>query len=417
MRRVPALAVAALTILGGAWASAAARRRQRAAQVAQRQLAALAGAVDSLARAAVPDDFLAGVLRAIAEQLEARWVLLFLHDPAQDALCLHLVLRDGQLVPPERATPTLARLAPAREIPIWAELERGRRPIHVADVRSDPRLRQREALLAQGVRSLLVVPLFIGEALIGWFSVRDTAPQRYRQDQIDLAAALAQQAALAVQLRRLGERGRQAAILEERNRIAREIHDTLAQGFTGILMQLEATESALETGRPELALERLDRARALARASLAEARRSVWALRPEALERQPFVAALRAAAAALTAGAGLQLSFAVEGAPGPLPAELEADLLRVVQEAIVNSVRHAAARTLAVRLAASADGLAVTIRDDGHGFDPPAGPSADGSGFGLTGMRERVARHGGSLQIVSAPGQGTELRVTVPRVA
>lgn len=417
MRLVPTLAFGAITILGGAWAATVARRRQRAAQVARRQLAALTGAVDSLARAAVPDDFLAGVLRAIAEQLEARWVLLFLHDPAQDALGVHLVLKDGQLVPPEQATPTLAHQIPAREIPIWAELERVRRPIHVADVRSDPRLRQREALVAQGVRSMLVVPLFIAEALIGWFSVRNTTPQHYRQDQLDLAAALAQQAALAVQLRRLGEQGRQAAVLEERNRIAREIHDTLAQGFTGILMQLEATESALDTGRPDLALARLDRARALARASLAEARRSVWALRPEALEQQPFVAALRAAATALTAGTDLQLSFAVEGMPGQLPAELEADLLRIAQEGVGNTVRHAAARTLAVRLVASADQLVVHIRDDGRGFDPPTGPSADGSGFGLTAMRERVARHGGSLQILSAPGQGAELRVIVPRVA
>jgi signal transduction histidine kinase len=415
MRRLPVLLLGAA--FGGALAAASARRALRVMRTTRRQLAALTHAVASLARATAPDDFLAGVLRAIAEQLDAHWVLLFLHNQAQDQLAVHLVLKGGQLLPREQAAPNLVHPIPARSIPIWAELEQVRRPIHVADVRTDERLRQREALLAQGVRSMLVVPLFIGETLIGWFSVRDSEPRQYRQDQLDLAAALAQQAALAVQLGRLGEQGRQAAVLEERNRIAREIHDTLAQGFTGILMQLEATESALETARPEQALQRLGRARELARASLAEARRSVWALRPEALERQPFIEALRAVAATVTGAASLQVHFAAERAPGPLPAELEADLLRVAQEAIANSVRHSAARTLVVRVLADDDSVALHIRDDGRGFTTLPGRPVDGSGFGLTAMRERAERHGGQLSIRSAPGQGTELVVWVPRPA
>jgi signal transduction histidine kinase len=399
--------------LAGAWLVTRARQRLRKAEIARRQLAALTDAIGSLARATAPDDFLAGVLRAIGEQLEARWVLLFLHDPGQDVLAVHMVLKDGQIVAREQATPNLARPVPARDVPVWDELERVRRPIHVADVRTDPRLRQREALVAQGVRSMLVVPLFIGEGLIGWFSVRSTTPQHYRQDQLDLAAALAQQAALAVQLGRLGEQGRQAAVLGERNRIAHEIHDTLAQGFTGILMQLEATESALETARPELAVERLGRARELARASLGEARRSVWALRPAALERQPFLAALRTTAGMLTAGSGLQLYLETEGTPGPLPPDLETDLLRVAQEAIGNAVRHAAARTLVVRVATDDGQVLLEICDDGHGFVAPAARPADGSGFGLTAMRERVARHGGRLDVQSAPGRGTRLTIRV----
>lgn len=415
MRRLSVFLLGAA--LGGAWAAASAQRRARDADITRRQLAALTDAVASLAQATAPDDFLAGVLHAIAEQLEARWVLLFLHDQAEEQLSVRLVLKDGQVLPREQATPNLAQPVPTRTIPIWAELERLRRPIHVADVRTDERLRQREALLDQGVCSMLIVPLFIGEVLIGWFSVRDSTPRQYRQDQLDLAAALAQQAALAVQLERLGEQGRQAAVLGERNRIAREIHDTLAQGFTGILMQLEATESALETVRPDLALERLGRARELARSSLAEARRSVWALRPQALERQPFVEALRALATTATLSASLQLDFRAEGSPGALPAEVEADLLRVAQEAFANSVRHSAARTLRVRLDADGEQVALHIRDDGRGFEASWGPPADGSGFGLTSMRERVERHGGRLHIRSAPGQGTELSVCVPRTA
>jgi signal transduction histidine kinase len=413
--RLPAFMLGGLAALGSAWAALIARRRQRASQIAKQQLAALTEAVQALSQAAVLDDFLVDVLRAIAEQLGAHWVMLFLRAPAQDMLEVHLVFKDGQIVPRERATPNLAHPIPTSDVPIWADLERTRRPIHVVDIRSDTRLRQRDALIAQGVRSMLVVPLVVGDALIGWFSVRNTSPRDYRDDELELAAALAQQAALAVQLTRLGAQGRQAAVLEERNRMAREIHDTLAQGFTGILMQLEATESALDTARPDLARERLSKARDLARASLTEARRSVWALRPQALEQQPLVAALRAAATTLTMDTAVELTFVVDGTVGFVPTELETDLLRVVQEAMTNSIKHAAARTLLVRVHDDGQLLGVSIRDDGRGFAPGVVRPQHGSGFGLTAMRERLERHGGDLIIQSAPGQGTEIIARVDR--
>jgi signal transduction histidine kinase len=403
-----------LAALGGA-AIMIARRSRGSAFIAQRQLTALTDAVGGLARAAEPEDFLVSVLQAIAEQLGAGWVLLFLRDPEQDSLSAHLVLKDGRILPREHATPTLVSPVPARDVPIWAELEHTRRPIYVADVRTDPRLRQRDSLAAQGVRSMLVVPLFLGEALLGWFSVRNTATRTYRADELDLAAALAQQAALAVQLSRLGAQSRQAAVLAERNRMAREIHDTLAQGFTGIVMQLEASESALDTARPDVARERLAKARELARSSLAEARRSVWALRPQALEQQPFVAALRVAATALLAGTSATLSMDVDGPLGYLPAELETDLLRVAQEAITNSVKHAAAQTVTVQLRDDGQRLELRVQDDGRGFDGAAARPADGSGFGLTAMRERVERHGGRLVVHSEPGRGTTVVARVER--
>jgi signal transduction histidine kinase len=415
MARFPTFMLAGVVAVGSAWAALTARRRQRASQIAQHQLSILTTAVRALSQATVLDDFLVDVLRAIAEQLGAHWVMLFLHDPAQDALEVHLVFKDGQIVPREQVTPNLARPIPTGDVPIWAELERTRRPLHIADIRTDARLRQRDALIAQGVRSMLVVPLVVGDSLIGWFSVRNTSSRDYRADELELAAALAQQAALAVQLTRLGAQGRQAAVLEERNRMAREIHDTLAQGFTGVLMQLEATESALDTARPDLARERLSKARDLARASLTEARRSVWALRPQALEQQPLVAALRAAATTLTAGTTVQLTFVADGTVGFVPTELETDLLRVVQEAITNSIKHAMARTLLVSVHDDGKSLTLSIRDDGHGFSVAAPCPNDGSGFGLTAMRERLERHGGQLIVQSAPGQGTEIIARVDR--
>lgn len=415
MSRVPTFIIGGIVAISSACASVVVRRQRRVSRLARCQLAALTDAINGLANAVAPDDFLNDMLRAIATQLNARWVMLFLHDPAQDTIAAHLVLQDGQMIPREQATPNLVHPVPVHDIPIWGELERTRRPLHVRDTRTDPRLRQRAALLAQGVRSMLIVPLIVGDTLIGWFSVRNTRPRDYRPDELELAAALAQQAALAVQLTRLGMQGRQTAVLEERNRVAREIHDTLAQGFTAILMQLEATESALEQARTDLAHERLAKAREQARASLTEARRSVWALRPHALEQQPFVAALRAAATTLTADTPVQLSFAVDGTVGYVPTELETDLLRVAQEALMNSIKHARARTVTVRLRDDGQQLALAIRDDGCGFEAPAAQRHAGGGFGITAMRERMARHGGQLVIHTTPGQGTEVTALYPR--
>ena len=414
-RRFLALVSGRAAAFRSARAARAVQQRWRASVNTAKQLAVLTDAVRSLAQAAAPDDFLPTVLGAIAEQLRAYWVLLFLHDPAQDALSVHLVFRDGQIIPREHATPNLVHPVPTRAIPLWSELERTRRPVHVRDIQTDPRLLQRDALLAQGVRSMLLVPLVVGDTLIGWFSVRDTSSRTYQADELALATALAQQAALAVQLTRLAAHGRQAAVLEERNRVAREIHDTLAQGFTGIVMQLEATESALENARVDLAQERLAKARELARASLAEARRSIWALHPQALEHQPFAAALHAAARTLTAGTAVQLTVDIGGAGRNLPVELATDLLRVAQEAITNSVKHAGAQTLEVRAHDDGQQLALHVRDDGCGFGRATAGSRDGGGFGLTAMRERMERHGGELTIHTAPGAGTEIIARVDR--
>lgn len=414
MRRFALTFLKSAAILGGFQALITARRRRQADRFAQQQLAALTHAVRALACTASTDEFLVHVLRAIAEQLRAGWVMLFLHDPGADTLVVHLMLKDGILVPREQAPTNLSRPLPAAEVPIWGDLLRNRRPIYVPEVAREPRLREREALIAQGVRSLLIVPLFIGETLIGWFSVRSTIGRAYRPDQLALAGALAQQAAIAVHLSRLDAQGRRVAVWEERSRMAREIHDTLAQGFTGVLMQLEATESALETGQLVRARERLGRARELARTGLQEARRSVWALRPEHLEAQSFSAALCSVVTALTAGTSLQVHVALDEYDGPLPPELEIDLLRVVQEAVTNTVRHAAARTLSVGVTLSAAELEVRIVDDGRGFVVGAARPYAGGGLGLTAMRERLERHHGRLIVESSPGHGATLIALVP---
>ena len=236
---------------------------------------------------------------------------------------------------------------------------------------------------------------------------------RERRARAELAAANRRLRASAAQAEEL-------ATTRERNRLARELHDTLAQGFTGIVLQLEATESALVGGRPEVASQRLDQARILARESLAEARRSVWSLRPQVLERRPLPEALPDAVRALTVGTALAVHVETPDRVPPLSPDLEADVLRVAQEAVTNAVKHAGARTLAVGLGWDGSCLELRVRDDGRGFVARGRPSEDGGGFGLTAMRERIERHGGTLRIDARPGEGSEVvaAVSVPeRVA
>ncbi len=390
----------------GAWLSwLFARTLERAVQVSRGQTLALARTITAIAPSASLEQVLRQALAAVAEQLAVPTVRLFLLDPATGVIQLRLAQLSG------RAVAGAAEADPV--LPLWPELQRTRRPLVVDDVANDARLGPRAALLARGVQTLLGVPLLDGEAVAGFFSAEWPARRRFDADTLELAQALAQPMALALRLAWLAEQNQQAALLQERNRLARDIHDTLAQGFTGIVVQLEAAEDVLAEDEAA-ARQHLARARALARDSLAEARRSVYALRPASLEHQPLPQALRAAVLALTAGTGLEVTVQTDEAWPDLAPGLEADLLRLGQEAVTNILRHAEARHVRIRLQANAASVSLEIGDDGRGFDPAAPrPSASG-GLGLVGIRERVARHGGSLDVHSAPGAGATLRATLP---
>ena len=204
-------------------------------------------------------------------------------------------------------------------------------------------------------------------------------------------------------------------VLAERNRIARELHDTLAQGFTGVSMQLEAVSAKL--GREE-AREHLNRARLLVRSSLAEARRSVRDLRSELLDGASLGEALGVVARQLTDGSDVRAEVSTAGVVRRLPERVERNLFRVGQEALTNAVRHAGATRVRVRVDYGDEGVRLEVSDDGRGFPPPApgraGGGGDSGGFGLRGMRERVAQLGGELHIDSRPGAGTQVTAAVP---
>jgi signal transduction histidine kinase len=200
------------------------------------------------------------------------------------------------------------------------------------------------------------------------------------------------------------------AVLAERGRFAREIHDSLAQGLTSISLQLECVRDELSAD-PVQALSHVETARALVRDSLSEARRTVWNLRPLALGEADLATALQRQAAELTRDGKVVCTQEIEGMPRPLPADHESALLRIGQEALTNAVRHAGAGRIVVRLRFGGDWVTLTVRDDGRGFDVA---ERVGKGYGLTGMHERVAALGGSLSIDSKPGDGTEVSATLP---
>ncbi len=206
----------------------------------------------------------------------------------------------------------------------------------------------------------------------------------------------------------------QAGILEERTRLAREIHDTLAQGLVSIVMHLEAAEQTLPMDVSATA-KHLDQARRAARDNLAEARRFVWALQPEALERDALPQALARVAQHWNGENHIPAAVSITGSPCTLPPELEVTLLRAAQEALANVSKHAHAHQVTLTLSYMNDQVVMDVNDDGIGFDPAQiGSDKEADGFGLAGMRQRVERLGGHLSIESAATEGTTLVIEIP---
>ena len=214
---------------------------------------------------------------------------------------------------------------------------------------------------------------------------------------------------------------REAGAGDERQRMAREIHDTLAQGLTGIITQLEAAQQTTHEAERE---RRIDNSKRLARDSLAEARRSVQALRPQALEDSRLPDALAEEVARWTATSGVPAEVAATGDPRALYPEVEVTLLRVAQEALANVAKHAAAGHAWVTLSYMEDVVTLDVRDDGSGFAPLGESSGGGGGtggtagggFGLIAMRQRVNRLAGQLEIESEPGVGTAVSASLPAI-
>jgi signal transduction histidine kinase len=213
-------------------------------------------------------------------------------------------------------------------------------------------------------------------------------------------------------LRRAKAEAEFSAILAERNRVAREIHDTLAQGLAAVSMQLELAKNAPGDDRAAVS-PFLEAAHGLVRENLTEARAAIWNMRSQALETHDLAGALEGVLRQLTAGRPAATEFHVAGERRRLAPQMENELLRIGQEAITNAARHAGARRIEVSLNFGERQVELAVTDDGAGFDPETAGAGAGR-FGLVGMRERAAQLGARLEIRSAPGEGTRVALSAP---
>ncbi|HWD83560.1 MAG TPA: sensor histidine kinase [Kribbella sp.] len=278
---------------------------------------------------------------------------------------------------------------------------------------------QSYAIPKTDVLGLLVTAAVIGVNVVGmclasWLGRRSDVLSRQRQEAVDaltetnrrLEDTLAENAVLHEQL---VTQAREAGVVDERQRMAREIHDTLAQGLTGIVAQLQAAETAEDWRRY------VTNAIGLARESLTEARRSVHALRPQPLQSATLGDAIADVVRRWSALHGVDVQLTTTGSPRVLTPETESTLLRATQEALANVAKYAQATRVGVTLSYMEKTVALDVRDDGAGFDPArTRPSSEAGGFGLVAMRQRVEALNGTLEVESEPGFGTAISATVP---
>lgn len=279
---------------------------------------------------------------------------------------------------------------------------------------------ERDAWVRLGARTLLLLPLTSStDELIGVLMMNSQAAGGFARN-IWRANLINTQVALALENIQLLEEAKQTAVLEERQRLAREIHDTIAQDFTSIVMHLEAAEQSLSNNL-DTTHRHMDQARQTARDGLSQARQLVWALRPDILQREPLSVAVERVVTRWSEQNRVRAELKTTGNLMPLHPEVEVTLLRATQEALTNIRKHAQAGRVTVTLSYMGDLVALDVQDDGVGFDPEqicAQHTPRGlSNFGLTAMRERVEQLNGQLLIESAPGQGTTLVIKIPTPA
>ena len=285
-------------------------------------------------------------------------------------------------------------------------------PHRTGDITADPRFRGWWPSTHPRMRSFLGVPIVFKGDVIGAFYLTDkVGAGEFGAEDEELVGVLAAHAAVLMEHARLYGESRELSVLDERNRLARELHDALTQTLFSLRLTVEAAASVLPAD-PERAAAELARARTLLDATFAELRELVFELRPPALERDGLASTVAKHLDVVGRAHGLRISATATGDERLDPA-VEREVFRVLQEAVANAVRHARATGIEVELDFAGDGVTATVRDDGVGFDPAA-RSIRSRHLGLTSMRERTAALGGALTVESAAGRGTTVRVEVP---
>jgi two-component system NarL family sensor kinase len=381
------------------------QRRSRRPLSQTRALRVLKEVAEALNSATTEQQATGEALRRMVDLLgvETGWV--WLRDPASG----HFYNAAVQSLPPYLQEPVRMTGRSCWCLELFRSGQLTARNIDVVGCsRLAPAVASHEAESTAGLRCHASVPLYAGDRPLGVMNLAMRGWRRLTRQELDLLTTIADQVGVAIERARLAGQSIEHARADERARIARDVHDTLAQEFTAVGLHIEAGLSHLEPrnrARPALRLA-LD----AARQGLDEARRSITSMRRSPLENQSLAEGLGALSRRFTAETGVLVRLEIADA-GPLPAETEAELFRIAGEALANVRKHARAREVSLRLQVVRRQLRLTVADAGAGFRMRG---ARVRGFGLSGIEDRARAAGGRATIRSAPGRGTTVTVTVP---
>lgn len=383
----------------------------RTEQVARRQLETVMAISRAISASLDLDEILTVIGRSLTQTLNLPTCAIYLVDEERRALVPRAAFGDKQppVVDPAALDAAFHRTSFPLDRPADCPLGAIREP-YVIERPQDYAAFSAEFLRDVPMASVLKVPFVVRDRLVGMAALPIwVAGRGFSRHQLDLAMGIAQSAAVAIEHGRLFGQARELGMAEERNRLAREVHDTLAQGLTTLIHQLETIQHLLPDGLDAGPL--VAEAHQLARASLAEARRAVWKLAPASLDGRSLPEALADQVAAFARRTGLDATFAQRGGEPDLDDTAAGALVRVLQEALHNVEKHAGAGRVRVELEQQAEPghCSMLVADDGRGFSPQDAPTAPGAGFGLTSMRERIASVGGTLEVDSALAWGTRV--------
>ena len=371
------------------------------------QMAAINAVALNVSAVLTLSELLPHVVQLVRETYGYHTVGVFLKDEGEDTIVLQAIDSSAKNLPPRGLRMKMGGEG------ILGHVSGTGLPWITGNVERDPFFSDM-GLKNLEIRSELAMPIKQGDAVVGVLDLCSAEGNAFDDADMLVAQTLANQLAVAIENARIFDETRDLAVLEERNRMAREIHDTLAQGFTSIVIQLEAGEDSLE-GDPVVLHGHISAARAIARECLAEARRSVWNLLPEVLERNSLDVIISDEVARFDATADADADFTLLGARKELNAATQAAILRICQESLTNIRKYAEANEVHVTLDFGLDTVKLTVSDNGSGFDPESVRIAGSQGgFGLTGMRQRARLLRGDVDITSSPGNGTVVEARIP---
>ena len=393
--------------------------REQAAQKYAAELAktneVIGKTLSNLAATPEQNEFLGSILAEITEHIGACKAHLFIYDEQPNTLHLQIAISGNRIYFGAAAEDPefLHHPIPADITRHWGAIVNSDRPL----IYDETSLYTDDAWWpgstewhqSQGHLAVVFVPMTAGQTPIGFIRFCFYNRKIISNKQLEFIRALTNQAIISIQLTRLAKQSQNAALADERNRLAREIHDTLAQSFTAVSLQLEVAKK-IAAVNPEGVATYLEHAGMLAREGLREARRSVRALRPEVLETADLTHALYQLIQRTVSGTEIEAEVKIEGTARPLPPDIENNLLRIAQEAFTNAIRHGKAQAITILLLFEPAALHMRVTDNGNGFDPQ---QVLGNGIGLIGMQERSQHIQGQLTIDSEIGRGTEITVSV----